>query len=466
MILKERAKALAHVNQAADAVLAAACACAAGLPAGARGAVLWGLGAAAAAATLLLARFEGLYESQRRRRLGAIVAACAPVQLKTAAVVTVVAVCAGVPLWALAGGVYAAAAVLLFAAKTTVLHLALRRLRLLGYDTRRVIVVGTSARAAAYAADVAGHGEWGYRVAGHLDERALLPPGAAPCDAAWRPGAVATDGPVAALADVLRREVVDEVIFVLPGESLPASEPFLRMLEEHGTSYRVVSPLLASPLVFKADPVPSLVFEATRLTPEKLLLKRVFDLVCAAGFAVVIAPALLLTALAVLLVDGRPVFFSQERVGMNGRRFCLYKFRTMVRGAPALKAALESRNETRGPIFKIRRDPRVTALGALLRFFSLDELPQLVNVLRGDMSLVGPRPALPAEVDQYRLWQRRRLSVPPGLTCSWQVSGRSAIPFERWVELDLAYIDRWSFLGDVLLLARTLPAVLTARGAH
>jgi len=469
-MLKEHATLFARLNQCTDALAAGAAAGAAArfaaLAAGAEPS--WrqdGLLALCAAAALpLIARFDGLYESHRRDRIAAVAGAAALAALKTAVVLLPAGALAGHPAAGAAAVLGAAAAMLALAAKYAALHGILRTARLRGYDQRRVLMVGTSAEAAAYAGALAARGGWGLAVIDHLDESPLLgEPGAA---GPWRPGAVSARAPVTALAEVLAREVVDEVVFVLPSASLPAAEPHLRLLEARGVSYRVISPLLSSPLAFKADPVPSLVFEATRLTPEKLFAKRAFDCACAAFLVLVLGPALAAVALAVRLCDGAPILFAQERVGLRGRRFRLYKFRTMVPEAEVLKTGLAARNEAQGPVFKMRRDPRVTALGAFLRFFSLDELPQLLNVIKGDMSLVGPRPALPDEVAQYDARQRRRLSVPPGMTCLWQVSGRSEIPFERWVALDLAYIDNWSFLRDLALLTTTIPAVLVARGAR
>jgi lipopolysaccharide/colanic/teichoic acid biosynthesis glycosyltransferase len=161
-----------------------------------------------------------------------------------------------------------------------------------------------------------------------------------------------------------------------------------------------------------------------------------------------------------------PVFFAQTRVGKGGKTFKLFKFRTMVVNAEELKLQLLSQNETDGPVFKMQRDPRVTVLGRLLRRYSLDELPQLLNILQGDMSVVGPRPPVPKEVEQYEPWQRRRLSVTPGLTCIWQTSGRSNIGFEEWMRMDLAYIDQWSLSLDVKLILKTFKVVVQADGAY
>jgi lipopolysaccharide/colanic/teichoic acid biosynthesis glycosyltransferase len=180
---------------------------------------------------------------------------------------------------------------------------------------------------------------------------------------------------------------------------------------------------------------------------------------------VIAAPIILMAALAIKLTSPGPVFFRQVRCGLNGRRFEMLKLRTMCEDAEERKAELMELNEMDGPVFKIRNDQRITAVGRPLRRFSIDELPQLWNVLVGDMSLVGPRPPTPAEVSQYRTGVRRRLSMRPGLTCLWQVSGRNEVSFDRWMELDLEYIDTWSFESDLRILFRTVPAVLLARGA-
>jgi lipopolysaccharide/colanic/teichoic acid biosynthesis glycosyltransferase len=180
-----------------------------------------------------------------------------------------------------------------------------------------------------------------------------------------------------------------------------------------------------------------------------------------------LSPVFLLIALLVKLSSPGPVFFSQRRIGLNGRIFRMYKFRSMYLGAEEELERLRSANEMSGPVFKMRNDPRVTAIGKVLRRFSLDELPQLWNVLRGDMSLVGPRPPVPGEVSEYERHSRRRLSMRPGLTCTWQVSGRNEIAdFASWVELDLEYIDNWSLGRDFVLLFRTIPAVLFGTGAR
>jgi exopolysaccharide biosynthesis polyprenyl glycosylphosphotransferase len=197
-----------------------------------------------------------------------------------------------------------------------------------------------------------------------------------------------------------------------------------------------------------------------------LAAKRAFDVVVSATALLIHAPVIAALAVAIRLDSPGPVFFRQRRVGKNGREFTLFKFRSMRVGAEDELAHLRRHNEMAGPVFKMREDPRVTRVGRLLRRTSLDELPQFWNVLRGEMSVVGPRPPLPSEVRLYQRWQRRRLSMKPGLTCTWQVSGRSDVDFERWMELDLAYIDGWTLWRDVVILLRTIPAVLLGRGAR
>jgi lipopolysaccharide/colanic/teichoic acid biosynthesis glycosyltransferase len=197
-----------------------------------------------------------------------------------------------------------------------------------------------------------------------------------------------------------------------------------------------------------------------------LWLKRALDLVGALALLVVTTPILLAVAVAIKLEDGGPVFFRQVRVGKDGRHFVIFKFRSMVRNAEALKAQLLAQNEMRdGILFKIRKDPRITRVGRLIRKLSLDELPQVFNVVLGEMSLVGPRPPVPSEVARYEPAHRRRLSARPGITCLWQVSGRNEIDFPGQVRLDVQYIERQSLGLDLAILLRTIPAVISGRGA-
>jgi exopolysaccharide biosynthesis polyprenyl glycosylphosphotransferase len=271
------------------------------------------------------------------------------------------------------------------------------------------------------------------------------------------------------LERVLRERVVDEVYLASTAPShASAMQIAIETCERFGTPFALpVCPYRVS----RAHPenvsavadgyVHYLEVPSNRLQHA---LKRGLDILVSSVALVALAPVLIVTALCVKATGG-PVFFRQERVGLAGRRFHMLKFRSMVVDAEACLARIAAHNEQTGPVFKMKRDPRVTAVGRFIRKFSIDELPQIVNVLRGDMSLVGPRPAIPSEVARYEAWQLRRLSVRPGLTCVWQVSGRNAIGFEQWMLLDLRYIDHWTLASDLALIARTVPVVLSGRGA-
>jgi exopolysaccharide biosynthesis polyprenyl glycosylphosphotransferase len=275
--------------------------------------------------------------------------------------------------------------------------------------------------------------------------------------------------PLDELPQILRRRVIDEVIFAVPAADLPHLEETLLLCDEEGVRTRValdIFPHVHSDVYLdRLGPAPLLTFSGAPHDELRLLLKRATDIACSALALVALAPFLLAFALAVKLTSPGPVIFSQIRCGLNGRRFRLYKFRSMVANAEALKQELMSRNE-RELVFKIRNDPRLTPIGRWLRKFSIDELPQLWNVLAGDMSLVGPRPAIPEEVEQYKRWQRRRLRMRPGLTCLWVVEGRDTVDFETWMTLDMRYIDNWSLALDWKIILRTIPQVVIGRGAH
>jgi exopolysaccharide biosynthesis polyprenyl glycosylphosphotransferase len=206
-------------------------------------------------------------------------------------------------------------------------------------------------------------------------------------------------------------------------------------------------------------------YQCGALKPHQMALKRLFDILVTAVAMWLLLPLLVTTAALIKLTSRGPIFFKQVRVGLRGKPFRMLKFRSMVVNAEEMRQALESQNEQSGPVFKVKNDPRITMVGRFIRKYSIDELPQLINVLRGDMSIVGPRPPIPSEVVKYEPWQRRRLSVRPGLTCLWQVSGRNQVSFEDWMYLDMQYIDHWSLIQDFNLILRTVPVVLTGRGA-
>jgi exopolysaccharide biosynthesis polyprenyl glycosylphosphotransferase len=276
-------------------------------------------------------------------------------------------------------------------------------------------------------------------------------------------------GTVTDLDAVLRAHVVDEVFFgtkaVAHGGAVQAA---LRTCEQLGVPFALPA---CGYRLDRARPCTRGVrdgyvhFSTVRHVPVQYALKRAFDIALSSTMLVLLFPLLFVVAVAVKLESRGPVLFRQQRVGLRGRPFAMLKFRSMVVDAEARQAALMAQNEQSGPVFKMARDPRVTRVGRFIRRYSIDELPQLVNVLRGDMAVVGPRPPLASEVERYEAWQRRRLSVRPGITCGWQVSGRNKIGFEEWMLLDLHYIDNWRFQHDLALVLKTVPAVLGANGA-
>ena len=273
------------------------------------------------------------------------------------------------------------------------------------------------------------------------------------------------------IENALKEYAIDEVIFTDVFSVMSETEELLVACSEQGVETSVVADLFSVGLVKSKlsyfGGIPLIHFETPPGDRWDLSLKRILDIILSCASLIVLSPLFLITALLVFLCMGTPILFRQKRVGLNGRSFSLYKFRTMVIDAEKELEKLRDKNEMSGPVFKMKDDPRVTPLGKVLRRFSLDELPQFWNVLRGDMSLVGPRPPVPGEVSMYERRDRRRLSMRPGLTCTWQVNGRNKInDFDEWVKMDLEYIDNWSFGRDLWLLLRTIPAVLFVRGAR
>jgi exopolysaccharide biosynthesis polyprenyl glycosylphosphotransferase len=277
-------------------------------------------------------------------------------------------------------------------------------------------------------------------------------------------------GTAGELEGILRTMAVDEVY--VAGNSLKHSDAMqqaIKTCEKFGIPFALPAyPFRldrAQPVAEKAIADGYIHYISVRLKPSQMAFKRFFDIVASAAALWVLLPMLAAVAVIIKLTSRGPIFFKQLRVGTNGRQFHMLKFRSMVVNAEELKAKLEKMNEQSGPVFKMKNDPRVTRIGRFIRKYSIDELPQLVNVLRGDMSVVGPRPPVPQEVAKYEAWQRRRLSVRPGLTCIWQVSGRNQISFEQWMYLDMQYIDHWSLKNDINLILKTVPVVITGRGA-
>ena len=271
------------------------------------------------------------------------------------------------------------------------------------------------------------------------------------------------------LPDLLREHVIDEILFAVDSRKLAELEEVFLLCDEEGVRTRVAVdffPHIHSQVYLdRLGDAPLLTFSAAPHDEIRLLVKRVTDFVLAAAALALVFPVMLGIVLLIRLTSPGPAIFRQERCGLNGRRFVFYKFRSMCLNAHSMRASLEHLSERQTAI-KIPNDPRLTAVGRWLRKFSIDEWPQLWNVLKGDMSLVGPRPAVPEEVEQYKRWQRRRLRMRPGLTCLWAVSGRDNVDFETWMRLDMQYIDNWSLALDWKIILRTIPQVLTGRGAH
>ncbi len=337
-----------------------------------------------------------------------------------------------------------------------------RYMRAQGYNYRSILVVGTGRKAQQFAKVAEEHKEWGLKISGFLVEDKD------------RVGKEIYGYPVLGafddLSEITDRNIIDEVMFLVPYSRLSRIEPLVQFCENKGLrmhlSVDYFELKLARVKQTELNGFPILTFETTPDQVWHLLLKRVIDLVVSALALIILLPVFLVITICIKLTSAGPVFFRQVRCGLNRRSFVLYKFRTMIDGAEQMIESLSDYNEMQGPVFKMHNDPRMTSIGRFLRKNSLDELPQLYNVIKGEMSLVGPRPPIMKEVQDYRLWQKRRLSMRPGITCLWQANGRNHIrDFEKWTKLDLDYIDNWSLWLDVKILFKTIPAVLFGSGA-
>ena len=335
-------------------------------------------------------------------------------------------------------------------------------LRSHGRNTRNYLFLGRGRTLHKIAADIVTHPSYGIRILGGLsftgEELQPVIPG------------VKTLGTTEHLQDLVRQESIDEIV-VCPADGVWTTEvkSVLRFCQAAGIDCRLAPDFLGIPMartsIAPIGQVPAYLVHAGFNDDGGMVWKRIFDIIGSLSGILLLAPLMTAAAIAIKLTSPGPILFRQKRVGMNGRDFTMLKFRSMYRDAEKRRAELMAKNEQSGPVFKIKDDPRITRVGRLLRKYSLDELPQLFNVLHGDMSIVGPRPPLPLEVQQYDWWQRRRLAVRPGLTCLWQVSGRNTIGFERWMEMDLQYIDGWSLGLDLKIMAKTVGEVFRGGGA-
>jgi exopolysaccharide biosynthesis polyprenyl glycosylphosphotransferase len=336
--------------------------------------------------------------------------------------------------------------------------------RVHGRNLRHILIVGTNRRSLNFVKNLEARPELGYRIVGFADRDW---DGSEEFRNSGQNIVCTLDG----LPGFFRKSVVDEVLIALPMRSFHDDATRIAALcEEQGIMFRVLPDLFdlksarywteeveGQPLVTHHNGIPD---------GWQMIIKRMLDFAIACIALVLLSPVLAGTALLIALTSRGPIFFRQKRVGLYKREFLVYKFRTMVVDAEKKMREVEHLNEVSGPVFKITKDPRITPLGRYLRKTSIDELPQLINVLKGDMSLVGPRPLPVRDYEGFNEdWQRRRFSVRPGITCLWQISGRSSITFDRWMELDLEYIDHWSLWLDMRILLQTIPAVLTGQGA-
>ncbi|MBN1587253.1 MAG: sugar transferase [Candidatus Omnitrophica bacterium] len=337
-----------------------------------------------------------------------------------------------------------------------------KELRRRGFNWKQILIVGSGERAQKFLNLIEQHAEWGLRVLGIVDRDPAL--------TGQMLGEYQVVGSFEDLPDILHDGVIDEVAFIVPRAWLSDIEALLLACESEGVTVHLAVDYFELHLTQAKSTdfggFPLLTFGSVPDRIEHLFMKRIFDIGASTVALALLSPLFLGIALCIKYCSKGPILFRQTRCGLAGRRFTMYKFRTMVEDAESRLEELMEQNEMEGPVFKMEKDPRLTPIGSFLRKTSLDELPQLINVLRGDMSLVGPRPPLPSEVDNYESWQRRRLSIRPGITCIWQANGRNRIQdFGEWVKLDLEYIDTWSLWLDFKILLRTIPSVLFGDGA-
>ncbi|MEM7204677.1 MAG: sugar transferase [Planctomycetota bacterium] len=410
--------------------------------------------------TWLAARID-LYASRRTAGIAAEMWDLALSTIFALGVVTLVRASFGDPR-GINVAVAAAAAMAPMGATRVAVRGALRAFRRRGRNTRNIVLVGRGSASQKIADDYRKNPHYGIQILGELHFSGEETRSGVDGVESW--------GPVANLESVLRQHAVDEVL-VCPSDAVWATEvkSVLRFLDTAGLNCRVAPDFMGVPLertsVSMTADVPTYSVHTGFGGARWLAIKRLVDVLGATVALLLLAPVFAAIALVISLTSRGPVFFKQTRLGLHGRPFQVLKFRSMVVDAERLREQLVAENEQSGPVFKMQHDPRITPIGRVLRRYSLDELPQLVNVLTGDMSLVGPRPPLPSEVEEYDWWQRRRLSVRPGITCIWQVSGRNAISFDRWMELDMQYIDGWSLAMDLRIMAKTVREVVRGGGA-
>jgi len=331
-----------------------------------------------------------------------------------------------------------------------------------GYNYRQLLIVGTGERARNFIELVDKHPEWGFRITGLVSgDRS---------ETGRKLSGSSVIGTLEDMPRILHQGSVDEVVFLIPRAWLDKVQNSIAVCELEGvkTSFALdfFDVKISRYVQTELEGIPFISLEPAIGREWQLFLKRMFDVLFSASAILLLTPLFVVTAFLIKLTSVGPALFRQKRVGRNGRQFTLYKFRSMHQDAQERLTELERLNVSSGPVFKIRNDPRITPLGRILRKLSIDELPQLINVFMGHMSIVGPRPPLPYEVEKYEPWQRRRLSMRPGLTCLWQVNGRNKIKFDQWMRLDLQYIDNWSLWLDFKIFLKTIPVTVLGIGAQ
>jgi len=331
-----------------------------------------------------------------------------------------------------------------------------------GLNTRRLLIVGTGKRAIDFTKKADQHPEWGFELLGAIDDE--------PGRGIHQVGRLKVLGTLDDIPRIFHRDAIDEVVFVVPRSRLNALQGAIDDCETEGVVVNVAVDLfdtkLARSSVAELDGLPLLRFRTTQAKEWELLIKRLFDFASAGLGLLILCPLFLIMAILIKATSKGPVFFKQDRLGLAGRRFTLYKFRTMRLGAHDVLSDVADLNAMTTPEFREKKTRWITPIGRFMRKFSIDELPQLINVFVGHMSIVGPRPTVPDEVDKYKDWHRRRFSMKPGITCLWQVNGRNNIAFEDWMKLDLEYLDNWSLWLDAKILMKTVPVVLFGIGAY
>ena len=351
---------------------------------------------------------------------------------------------------------------LLIGLERTAIFMSQHYVRRQGLNTRRLLIVGTGKRAAEFVKRVDKHPEWGFEILGAIDDE--------PGRGVRQVGRLEVIGTLDEILKIFHRDAVDEVIFIVPRSRLNALQGALDDCETEGVVVTVAVDLfdtkLARSSVGELDGLPLLYFRTTHAKEWELLVKRLFDFAASGLGILVLSPLFLVMAILIKITSKGPVFFKQDRLGLAGRRFALHKFRTMRQGAHDVLSDVTDLQVMTTSEFREKKIKWITPVGRFMRKFSIDELPQLLNVFIGHMSIVGPRPTVPDEVEKYKDWQRRRFSMKPGITCLWQVNGRNNIAFEDWMKLDLEYLDNWSLWLDTKILLKTVPVVLFGIGAY